>query len=177
MMTRAFCRSHYSSCAPASAALLLLVFFFCYMVPVQLHHISNARTRSLSASAAAANNFFPLLTSLLFFTRGLSPGFNQGALGIHLRDLVKGQMQFLLIENYMVDLPWLLSACPDIKTAAKVWLVHGERGEEAEAGLRSAAAVAGLKGFVCWRPPLPIQWGTHHSKAFLIKYVTGGLAG
>ena len=47
-------------------------------------------------------------------------------LGITLRDVVQGQMKFALVSNMMVDLAWLLSACPDLHTAEEVLIVHNE---------------------------------------------------
>jgi hypothetical protein len=36
-------------------------------------------------------------------------------------------MRWALVSNYMLDLPWLLSACPDLTRAQRLVVVHGER--------------------------------------------------
>ena len=52
---------------------------------------------------------------------------NEGFLGVKLADLVRGPMKWVLASNYMMDLGWLLSACPDLARAERLLLVHGER--------------------------------------------------
>jgi tyrosyl-DNA phosphodiesterase-1 len=54
--------------------------------------------------------------------------------------------------------------------------VHGEKGAAA-ALIAEQAAAAGLTSprFAAHAPPLPIGYGTHHSKAFLLGYKHGGL--
>lgn len=44
-----------------------------------------------------------------------------------LADLVRGPMKMVLASNYMMDFKWLLSACPDLRNAQRLLLVHGER--------------------------------------------------
>lgn len=39
--------------------------------------------------------------------------------------------------------------------------------------IRAVAAAAGLSNVVVHAPPLPVQFGTYHSKAFMIEYETG----
>ena len=51
-------------------------------------------------------------------------------MGMRLRHVVCGAMKWALISNYMIDLGWLLSACPDLLSARKLLVVHGERGSE-----------------------------------------------
>jgi hypothetical protein len=50
---------------------------------------------------------------------------NHGAFGVKLRQLVCGDMQLALISNYMINLTWLLSACPELSNAQKLIVVHG----------------------------------------------------
>lgn len=52
---------------------------------------------------------------------------NEGFLGVGLADLVRGPMKLVLASNYMMDFKWLLSACPDLRNAQRLLLVHGER--------------------------------------------------
>ena len=35
-------------------------------------------------------------------------------------------MRWALASNYMMDLGWLLSACPDLAAVPRLVLVHGE---------------------------------------------------
>ncbi len=51
---------------------------------------------------------------------------NEGFLGVRLGDLVRGPMKLVLACNYMMDVRWLLSACPDLRNAQRLLLVHGE---------------------------------------------------
>lgn len=37
-------------------------------------------------------------------------------------------MKWCLVSNYMLDMRWLLSACPDLLTVPKLLVVHGESG-------------------------------------------------
>lgn len=134
---------------------------------------SSPKRIKLSDPPASSPPSSPQLTPFsLLRVRGLAGPFNTGHLGVHLRDLISGPLQFAFVSNYMIDLPWLLSACPNLKNAAQTVIVHGERDQRA-AALRAAAKDAGLKGVTVHAPPLPIQFGTHHSKAFILGYQAG----
>ena len=39
--------------------------------------------------------------------------------------------------------------------------------------IKAVAASAGLANLVVHAPPLPVQFGTYHSKAFMIEYESG----
>lgn len=53
---------------------------------------------------------------------------HRGMLGVRLRDLLSGEgMRWVLISNYMIDVPWLMSACPALASAEKLVFVHGEK--------------------------------------------------
>ena len=41
--------------------------------------------------------------------------------------MVQGRLQWVLVSDFMVDMTWLLSACPDLLQAEQLVLVHGER--------------------------------------------------
>ncbi|KAL3157421.1 hypothetical protein ABBQ32_011893 [Trebouxia sp. C0010 RCD-2024] len=90
-----------------------------------------------------------------------------------LREVVHGSMKWVLASNYMVDMTWLLSACPDLITAGQLVIVHGERTPDRIGAIKTAAASAGLANLVVHAPPLPIQFGTYHSKAFVVEYEAG----
>ena len=47
--------------------------------------------------------------------------------GCRLQDVVHGSMKWVLASNYMVDMTWLLSACPHLLQAHQLVIVHGER--------------------------------------------------
>ena len=47
--------------------------------------------------------------------------------GCRLRDVVHGSMKWVLASNFMVDMTWLLSACPHLLQAQQLVIVHGER--------------------------------------------------
>ncbi|GFR48145.1 hypothetical protein Agub_g9976, partial [Astrephomene gubernaculifera] len=129
-----------------------------------------------AASAAAAGSTavpYDMSSPIhLLRTRGLSARHSCGCLGARLRQLVCGPLRLALVSNYMVDMGWLLSCCPDLARADKFFLVHGEPPSE-EADMRAAAAAAGAPHLQLHRPPLPIAYGTHHTKAFLLQYDSG----
>eukprot|EP00892_Ulva_mutabilis_P008980 jgi/Ulvmu1/6454/UM003_0084.1 len=98
--------------------------------------------------------------------------FNHGCFGVKLRQVVCGNIELAIVSNYMMDVKWLMSACPDLRRARRLVLLHGEargrmRGFVDEAGLSSSVQVT------VHAPPLPIPYGTHHSKFFILKYTTG----
>jgi tyrosyl-DNA phosphodiesterase-1 len=102
---------------------------------------------------------------------------NQGFLGARLGDLVKGNMQWALVSNYMIDMPWLLSACPDLVQIPSLVVCHGLGGGAAAQAIQKALLASLREQFVNGRatthiPPVP-AYGTHHSKAFLIQYPAG----
>eukprot|EP00803_Ostreobium_quekettii_P009410 evm.model.scf_1171.1 EVM.evm.TU.scf_1171.1 scf_1171:278-763(-) len=84
----------------------------------------------------------PLAPFCLLRVRALDGSANAGPLGVHLRDVVHGAIRFAFISNYMVDLPWLLSACPDLAAADQTAIVHGERGSHAEDITKAASQVS-----------------------------------
>jgi hypothetical protein len=53
-----------------------------------------------------------------------------------------GDIQLAVVMNYMVDMGWLLSACPALLKAGSLLVVHGER-QEREAAIRVTAQAAG----------------------------------
>ena len=116
----------------------------------------------------------------LLRVRGIPEWANQGFLGATLSSLIPAPSalalshtpspHYVLISNYMIDFAWLLSACPAIATADKIVIVHGERSGQAIVHDVMLSSVS-LKTTV-HRPPTP-EWGTHHSKYFLVQYSTG----
>jgi tyrosyl-DNA phosphodiesterase-1 len=108
----------------------------------------------------------------LFRVRGIPDWANKGFLGAELGTLVAGPMQWALVSNYMIDMPWLLSACPDLLKIPSLLVCHGESGSAAMA-IQRCCVNAGLNGrYATHSAPVP-QYGTYHSKAFFIQYSTG----
>jgi len=108
----------------------------------------------------------------LFRVRGIPNWANSGFQGEKLGTLVAGPMQWALVSNYMIDMPWLLSACPDLVKIPSLLVCHGESGSAAMA-IQRTCVKAGMNGrYATHSVPVP-QYGTHHSKAFFIQYPTG----
>lgn len=109
----------------------------------------------------------------LLRVRNIPAWANEGFLGFKFADAVTGPgMKWALVSNYMLDFPWLLSACPDLQTVPRLLIVHGEKGDRALA-IHRAITEAGMLGrALTHAPPLP-PYGTHHSKAFFVQYETG----
>ncbi|RLN47107.1 hypothetical protein BBJ29_008559 [Phytophthora kernoviae] len=64
----------------------------------------------------------------------------------------------------MFDLPWLFAECPRLKDVP-VLLVHGER--DRQGMTKECKAYANVTPVA---PPLPIAYGTHHTKMFVALY-------
>lgn len=55
-----------------------------------------------------------------------------GIFGCRLKELVSGDLKTAFVSNYMIDLPWMLSAMPDLRRAAQrsgLIIAHGESAE------------------------------------------------
>ncbi|KAJ3705221.1 hypothetical protein LUZ61_008926 [Rhynchospora tenuis] len=87
---------------------------------------------------------------------------------VTISDVIQGDVLVTVLSNYMVDIDWLLSACPTLKNVPHVLVAHGESGASFDHLLKSK-----LKNWVFHKPPLPISYGTHHSKAMFLVYPTG----
>lgn len=78
-------------------------------------------------------------------------------------------MEMLLAFNYMVDLGFLLSCIPsDSRSKVPITIVHGERGESKER--LKAQVKESYFNVKLISPDLPISYGTHHTKAFIIYF-------
>ncbi|ETL99385.1 hypothetical protein L917_03780 [Phytophthora nicotianae] len=81
-----------------------------------------------------------------------------------LSDLLEGEFSRCLLTNYMYDLPWLFAECPRL-TEVPVLLVHGERDRQGMTKeCREYSNVTPVA------PPLPIPYGTHHTKMLVALY-------
>nr|GMD06926.1 tyrosyl-DNA phosphodiesterase 1 [Ipomoea batatas] len=95
------------------------------------------------------------------------PGWaNTNAVSIH--DVIQGDVLVAILSNYMVDIDWLLSACPALKKIPQVLVVHGEGDGTMEYMKRN-----NLVNWILHKPALPISYGTHHSKAMFLVYPKG----
>ncbi|KAK9714913.1 hypothetical protein RND81_06G130300 [Saponaria officinalis] len=87
---------------------------------------------------------------------------------VSIDDVVKGDILVAILSNYMVDIDWLLSACPMLRKVPQVLVVHGEGDGTIEYMKRNKPS-----NWILHKPPLPISYGTHHSKAMLLVYPRG----
>lgn len=105
-------------------------------------------------------------TFRLMRVKGLQPWANTSSVSVG--DVIQGNVLVAVLSNYMVDIDWLLSACPALKNIPQVLVVHGESDGRQENMKRSKPA-----NWILHKPPLPIAWGTHHSKAMFLVYPQG----
>ncbi|XP_030533343.1 tyrosyl-DNA phosphodiesterase 1 isoform X2 [Rhodamnia argentea] len=87
---------------------------------------------------------------------------------VSIEDVVKGDIIVAILSNYMVDIDWLIPACPILAKVPHVLVIHGEGDGTLDHMKRKKPA-----NWVLHKPPLPISYGTHHSKAMLLVYPTG----
>ncbi|XP_065879228.1 tyrosyl-DNA phosphodiesterase 1 [Euphorbia lathyris] len=105
-------------------------------------------------------------TFRLMKVQGLPAWANTSCVSIN--DVIKGDILFAVLSNYMVEMDWLMSACPTLKQVPHVLVIHGEGDGTLEVMQRSKPA-----HWILHKPPLPISFGTHHSKAMLLVYPRG----
>ncbi|KAI3698104.1 hypothetical protein L6452_31216 [Arctium lappa] len=123
------------------------------------------------SSAEAICNFKPPKDKLpqtfrLMRVKGLQPWANTSSVSVG--DVIQGNVLIAVLSNYMVDIDWLISACPTLKNVPHVLVVHGESDGRQEHMKRNKPA-----NWILHKPPLPIAWGTHHSKAMFLVYPQG----
>lgn len=106
------------------------------------------------------------LTFRLLQVQGLPPWANSSSIAI--TDVIQGNVLVAILSNYMVDMEWLMSACPNLKKIPHVLVVHGEGDASVENMKKKKPA-----NWIFHKPPLPIQYGTHHSKAMFLIYPNG----
>ncbi|CAL9121280.1 unnamed protein product [Musa textilis] len=106
------------------------------------------------------------LTFRLMQVQGLPAWANSSSVTIG--DVIQGNVLFAILSNYMVDIDWLISACPSLRKVPHVLVVHGESGAT-EDHLKKVKPA----NWVLHKPPLPIAYGTHHSKFMLLVYHNG----
>ncbi|KAL4422181.1 hypothetical protein ABPG77_006422 [Micractinium sp. CCAP 211/92] len=98
--------------------------------------------------------------------QAFNPACNEGFLGARLADLVCGDMRWCMVANTMLDLRWLLSACPDLARAGRMVLVHDKC--TSRASLLDSAREAGIADkVVAFQPHIP------DPKFFILEYAAG----
>ncbi|KAK1284192.1 hypothetical protein QJS10_CPB21g00868 [Acorus calamus] len=102
----------------------------------------------------------------LMRVQGLPAWANTSSVAID--DVIQGNVLIAILSNYMVDMDWLLSACPKLRTVPQVLVIHGEAGGTLEHLKKNKP-----QNWIFHKPPLPISYGTHHSKAMLLVYPQG----
>jgi len=75
----------------------------------------------------------------------------------------------VLIANFMVDLAFLMDECPSLRQVPVLTVLVGDDGCGCNTAAMSCREKRGLETRV-HKPPLPLQWGTHHSKLALLLY-------
>nr|XP_012568966.1 tyrosyl-DNA phosphodiesterase 1 isoform X1 [Cicer arietinum] len=105
-------------------------------------------------------------TFRLLRVQGLPPWANTSCVSIS--DVIQGDILVAILSNYMVDTDWLVPACPALSKVPSVLVLHGESDERVACIKRSQPA-----NWILHKPPLPISFGTHHSKAMFLVYPRG----
>ncbi|XP_039796383.1 tyrosyl-DNA phosphodiesterase 1-like isoform X2 [Panicum virgatum] len=122
---------------------------------------SNERMHSVDPS-----NDVPSLTFHLMHVQGLPSWANSSSVTV--QDVIQGEVLLAVLSDYMVDVDWLLTACPSLRKVPHVLVIHGEDGASLELLKKMKPA-----NWILHKPPLPISFGTHHSKAMLLVYPQG----
>lgn len=105
-------------------------------------------------------------TFQLMRVQGLPTWANAGSVSIS--DVIQGNVLVAILSNYMVDMDWLLSACPILRTIPRVLVIHGESAHTFEHMKKEKPT-----SWLLYKPPLRLSYGTHHSKAMLLVYSRG----
>ncbi|CAN8299931.1 unnamed protein product [Cochlearia groenlandica] len=87
---------------------------------------------------------------------------------VSINDVIEGDVVAAILSNYMVDIDWLMSACPKLANIPQVMVIHGEGDVRQEYIQRKKPA-----NWILHKPRLPISFGTHHSKAIFLVYPRG----
>nr|AAL36361.1 unknown protein [Arabidopsis thaliana] len=87
---------------------------------------------------------------------------------VSINDVIEGDVVAAILSNYMVDIDWLMSACPKLANIPQVMVIHGEGDGRQEYIQRKKPA-----NWILHKPRLPISFGTHHSKAIFLVYPRG----
>eukprot|EP00928_Gymnodinium_smaydae_P084681 TRINITY_DN6796_c0_g2_i1.p1 TRINITY_DN6796_c0_g2~~TRINITY_DN6796_c0_g2_i1.p1 ORF type:complete len:719 (-),score=122.58 TRINITY_DN6796_c0_g2_i1:70-2187(-) len=77
-------------------------------------------------------------------------------------------LEEVVLVNFMIDLSWLFDECPSLERVPLLAVLHGDGGQ----GCAEVLQRRDRRGLTTrlHAPPLPLQWGTHHSKLALLLY-------
>ncbi|KAI4368211.1 hypothetical protein MLD38_016795 [Melastoma candidum] len=106
------------------------------------------------------------MTFRLLRVQGLPQWANTASVSI--ADVIQGDIRVAILSNYMVDIDWLITACPSLASIPHVLVIHGEGDGTLDHMKRKKPP-----NWILHKPPLPIAYGTHHSKAMLLVYPRG----
>jgi tyrosyl-DNA phosphodiesterase-1 len=72
----------------------------------------------------------------------------------------------VVLSNYMTDLAWVLDTVPSLSLAKQIIVLYGESSKaHLVAAVEERSPRFSLSKFTFVKPPLPLSFGTHHSKA------------
>ncbi|CAO1941798.1 unnamed protein product [Urochloa humidicola] len=97
------------------------------------------------------------LTFRLMRVQGLPSWTNTSSVTI--QDVIQGEVLLAVLSNYMVDMDWLLSACPSLRKVPHVLVLHGQDGASVE-----------LMKWPEFRVNLPEVGGVNINAAFFRKF-------
>ncbi|XP_022142241.1 tyrosyl-DNA phosphodiesterase 1 [Momordica charantia] len=106
------------------------------------------------------------MTFRLLSVKGLPSWANTSC--VRITDVIQGDILFAVLSNYMVDIDWLIPACPTLAKVPHVLVIHGEGDGTLDHMKRKKP-----ENWILHKPPLPISFGTHHSKAIFLVYPRG----
>ena len=91
-----------------------------------------------------------------------------------LQSLVSGNIRTAFVSNYMVDPVFTMDFFPQLASCGELIIAHG-LGPEEHVQIKSVvsryrSADPNAKHLLVHRPPLPIAFGTHHTKMFVLIY-------
>ncbi|KAG1677202.1 hypothetical protein FOA52_013400 [Chlamydomonas sp. UWO 241] len=128
------------------------------------------------SSSSSSDSVPPMWTAPFSLLRvdGLSDQHNSGCLGASLEDLVQGPITTAIVSNFMIDMEWLLKTAPALASVKQMLVLHGT--DWAEAKMTRACLQADTSAHtVLYKPHLPLNYGTHHSKFLLLEYGPNGV--
>ncbi|ETW08063.1 hypothetical protein, variant [Aphanomyces invadans] len=87
----------------------------------------------------------------------------QNRYAMPLSRLLEGEFTQAIMTNYKVDVPWLFGQHPRLRQVP-IYLLHGMHHDTVQAACRQ------YKQATVAAPPLPIPYGTHHTKMMILFY-------